>query len=238
MKKILACMRKAVSDYNMIQKGDKIAVGVSGGKDSLTLLLVLNRLREFLPESFEVTAVCLTLGFDNEDISPLENLCKEKGIPFIKKETLIGKIIFDVRNEKNPCSLCANLRRGALHNTAVELGCNKVALGHHLDDVIETFFLSLLYEGRINTFEPVTYLSRKNLHLIRPLVYMPEFEIKSFIRKNNIQIVENPCPANCKTSRQFVKDLIQNLCTKDPIIKTRVFGAIKRHFPQWDITNL
>lgn len=236
MKRILSCMRKAVSDYNMIEKDDKIAVGVSGGKDSLVLLLALNKLREFLPENFEITAVCLTLGFDNEDVSSLENLCKQKGISFVKNETLIGKIVFEARNEKNPCALCANMRRGALHNTALELGCNKVALGHHSDDVIETFFLSLLFEGRIHTFEPVTYLDRKKLHLIRPFVYLPEYEIKSFISKNRLPIIENSCPANCKTSRQYIKDLIKSLCSYDPLIKTRIFGAIKRSFPDWEIT--
>jgi len=227
-------MRRAISDYNMIEPGDKIAVGLSGGKDSIMLLLALNKLRSFFPQKFEIVAVCLSLGFDGYDTEPLEKLCNNNEIDFVREDTHIGTIVFDVRKETNPCSLCANMRRGALNNAAIELGCNKVALGHHYDDVIDTFFLSLLYEGRIHTFSPVTYLGRKNLHVIRPLVYVPEVEIKSFVRKNNIPIVKNPCPANCQTSRQYIKDLIKNLCAQDPIIKTRVFGAIKRNFPEWN----
>lgn len=227
-------MRRAISDYNMIEDGDKIAVGLSGGKDSITLLLALNKLKSFLPKKFEITAICLSLGFDGYDTKPLEELCDNNGIQFIREDTNIGTIVFDIRKETNPCSLCANMRRGALNNTAIKSGCNKVALGHHYDDVIDTFFLSLLYEGRIHTFSPVTYLDRKNLHVIRPMVYIPELEIKSFVRRNNIPIVKNPCPVDCQTSRQYIKDLIKNLCTQDPLIKRRVFGAIKRKFPEWD----
>lgn len=233
MKRILACMRRAISDYNMIEDGDKIAVGLSGGKDSLTLLLGLNRLKSFLPRKFEITAVCLSLGFDGLDTGPLEKLCDINGIRFVKRETHIGTIVFDYRKESNPCSLCANMRRGALNNIAVELGCNKVALGHHYDDVIDTFFLSLLFEGRIHTFSPVTYLSRKKVSVIRPLIYLKETEIKSFIKKSDVTIVKNSCPKDCHTSRQYVKDLINNLCAHDPLIKTRVFGAIKRNSPEW-----
>ncbi|MGE5473400.1 MAG: tRNA 2-thiocytidine biosynthesis TtcA family protein [Ignavibacteriales bacterium] len=234
MKRILSCMRRAISDYNMIEDGDKIAVGLSGGKDSITLLLALNKLKSFFPQKFEIVAVCLSLGFDDYNTESLEKLCSDNGIEFVREDTNIGTIVFDIRKEPNPCSLCANMRRGALNNIAVKLGCNKVALGHHYDDVIDTFFLSLLYEGRINTFSPVTYLSRKKLNVIRPLIFIKEAEIKSFIKKNNITVVKNPCPIDCKTSRQLVKDLINNLCTQDPLIKTRVFGAIKRKFPEWD----
>ena len=234
MKKILSCMRRAISDYNMIEDGDRIAVGLSGGKDSITLLLALNKLKVFFPKKFEIVAICLSLGFDGYNTNPLEKLCNDNGIQFVRKDTNISTIVFDIRKETNPCSLCANMRRGALNNTSIEYGCNKVALGHHNNDVIDTFFLSLLFEGRISTFSPVTYLSRKNLHVIRPLIYVPEAEIKHFVKKNNITIVKNPCPVDCKTSRQYIKDLIKNLCAQDPLIKTRVFGAIKRKLPEWN----
>lgn len=233
MKKILGRMRRAITDYNMIQEGDKIAVGLSGGKDSLTLLTALARLKTFLPVNFELMAVTLSLGFEGFDPSNLRDICSRLNIPLVVKETYIGNIIFDIRQERNPCSLCANLRRGALNNTAVEYGFNKVALGHHNDDVIETFFLSLFYEGRINTFSPVTYLSRKDLHVIRPMIYVSEADIKGFVRRNNIPVVFNPCPANCSTSREKIKELIKNLSSQNPLLKSRVFGAIQRGLSDW-----
>lgn len=235
MKKILGRMRRAITDYNMIQDGDKLAVGLSGGKDSLTLLVALARLKTFLPEKFDLVAINLAMGFEGFDASGLEEVCKHYNITFVQRETYIGKIVFDIRNEKNPCSLCANLRRGALNNIAVEYGCNKVALGHHLDDTIETFFLSLFYEGRINTFSPVTYLDRKKLFVIRPMIYIPEAEIRGFIRKNGLPVVHNPCPANCHTNRQYIKDLIRDLGKDNPLIKERVFGAIQRSLPDWKV---
>lgn len=226
-------MRRAVTDYNMISEGDKIAVGLSGGKDSMTLLIALAKLKTFLPEKFELMAVTLSMGFEGFDTTCLENICSKYGIRFVKKDTYIGNIVFDIRNEKNPCSLCANLRRGALHNTAIEYGFNKVALGHHLDDAVETLFLSMLYEGKIHTFSPVTYLSRKKLHIIRPMIYVPEADIKGFIKKNKLTIAENPCPANCKTKRQYIQDMLKNLYSHDPLIKSRLFGAIQRGLPDW-----
>jgi len=222
----------------MIQDGDKIAVGVSGGKDSLTLLIGLSKLQKFLPRKFELEAITLTLGIGEFDCTPIAELCKEIGVNYTVEETLIGKIVFEARNEKNPCSLCANLRRGALNNKAKALGCNKVALAHNRDDVIETLLMSTFYEGRLHTFSPVTYLERKDIHVIRPLIYTEEKEIKAFIKQNNIQIVKNPCEANGKTKRQYIKDLIYSLSKENVNLKSNLFGAIKRSgIDSWKATK-
>ncbi len=196
MKRILSLLRRAVQDFDMIKPGDRIAVDLSGGKDSIALLNALKRFQYFSPAPFELEAITLTMGIGELDLNPLIDMCKDLKVPYTIKETQIGRIVFDVRREKNPCSLCANMRRGALHNVAVERNCNKVALGHHKDDVIETFLLSLLYEGRLNTFSPVTYLSRKRLTLIRPLIYASEKEITGLSSKYNFPVVKSPCPVN------------------------------------------
>ena len=221
-------MRRAVEDYNMISEGDKIAIGVSGGKDSTTLLTVLCQLQKFYPARFDIEAITLTMGIGNPDYSEVANLCKDLGVNYTIHETQIGKIIFDIRQEKNPCSMCANLRRGALHNVAKELGCNKVALGHHMDDVIETYMLSSLYEGRLHTFSPVTYLDRKDLYLIRPMIYSEEHQIRSYVKAHQLPIVNNPCPANGYTKRQYVKELLASLQKENREVKSNLFGAIKR----------
>ncbi|MFA9396763.1 MAG: tRNA 2-thiocytidine biosynthesis TtcA family protein [Clostridiaceae bacterium] len=211
----------------MIQEGDKIAVGVSG-KDSITLLIALNQIKNYYQKNFSIEAITLTLGMEECDLTYTENLCKEIGVNYTIKETDIGKIVFEERKENNPCSLCANMRRGALNNTAKALGCNKVALGHHRDDVVETFLLSTLYEGRIHTFSPVTHLTKKDIYLIRPLIYTSEKQIIKFINSNNIISIENSCKANGNTKRQDVKELIENMSTQDNDINNIVFGAIKR----------
>ena len=228
MKKILAQVRKAVQDYDMISEGDRIAIGVSGGKDSMTLLENMARLMCFYPKHFEIHAVTLDMGLENMDFTPISKLCAQLDIPFTLERTNIAKIIFDIRKEPNPCSMCANLRRGALHNAAISLGCNKVALAHNMDDVIETLLLSTFYEGRLHTFSPVTYLDRKNIYLIRPLIYSTEKEIKAFVKENNIEIVHNPCKANGNTKRQVIKDLIFEMSKQNKFIKSNIFGAIKR----------
>nr|WP_038290120.1 ATP-binding protein [Acetivibrio straminisolvens] len=228
IKRLLGQIRRAIQDYNMIQDGDRVAVGVSGGKDSLTLLVALRQLKNFLPVKFELEAVTLTMGIGEFDLSPVKELCERIDVNYTIEETLIGKIVFEERKEKNPCSLCANLRRGALHNTAKKLGCNKVALAHHMDDVIETLLLSTFYEGRIHTFSPVTYLDRKDLYLIRPLIYTEEKLVKEFIKVNNIITVHNPCPANGYTKRQYIKDLLSDLKKENREIKNNIFGAVKR----------
>jgi len=212
----------------MIDEGDRIAVGVSGGKDSLTLLLALSSLRNYYPKKFEIEAVTLTMGIGEFNLDPVKRLCDEIGVNYTIEETLIGKIVFEERHEKNPCSLCANMRRGALHNVALSLNCNKVALAHNKDDVIETLLLSLFYEGNIHTFSPVTYLERKKLYLIRPLIYVEEKDIKSFIKESGITIVPSPCHANGKTKRQYIKELISQMSIENRRIKSNIFGAIKR----------
>ncbi|EPR09577.1 tRNA 2-thiocytidine biosynthesis TtcA family protein [Ruminiclostridium papyrosolvens] len=228
IQRILGQVRRAVQDYNMIEDGDRIAVGVSGGKDSMTLLTALRQLQNFYPKKFELEAISLTMGIGNSDFTPIVEYCKQIGVNYTIEETLIGKIIFEVRNEKNPCSMCANLRRGALHNKAKMLGCNKVALGHHRDDAVETLLLSTFYEGRIHTFSPVTYLDRKDLYLIRPLIYTEEKQIKSVVKSESLPIVKSPCHVDGKTKRQYIKDLILELQKDNREIKSNLFGAIKR----------
>ncbi len=220
--------RKAIQDYDMIQQGDSIAVGVSGGKDSLTLLIALRKLMDYYPLKFEVKAVTLALSIGETDFSPVSSLCKDIGVEYIIEDTNIGKILFEARQEKNPCSLCANLRRGALNNIALRLGCNKVALAHNCDDVVETLLLSTFYEGRIHTFSPVTYLDRKNITVIRPLIYVDEKQIKAFVKNQSLQIVQNPCAANGHTKRQYIKNLIEHLALDNKDVKNTIFGAIKR----------
>lgn len=226
MKQVLGKLRKAATDFNMIQDGDKIAVGVSGGKDSNLLLKALKMYQRFANEKFELFAITIDMGFENYDPTPLIKYCEELGVPHKIVHTQIGEILFEIRKEKNPCSLCANMRRGILHDTAKELGCNKVALGHHLNDAIETFLLSMFYEGRLNTFSPVTYLSRKDIYLIRPFVYVYEKEIIGACNKFNIHVVKNPCPANGETKRQYIKDLIKQIEHDIPFVKDNILGAI------------
>lgn len=228
MKQVLSKIRKAVQDYNMIEEGDKIAVGLSGGKDSLTLLLALKNLQIFYPNHFELMAITVDPGMDTFDVSGLQSFCEEHEIEFVSVKTDIKEIVFDIRNEKNPCSLCANLRRGVLYSTAKEHGCTKVALGHHMDDVIETFFLSLFYEGHIHTFSPVTYLSKNDITSIRPMIYLEEKEIKSFVKRNDIPVMKKTCLVDGKTKREEMKMLIVELAKKIPRLKKSIFGAIKR----------
>ncbi|MHB8064787.1 MAG: tRNA 2-thiocytidine biosynthesis TtcA family protein, partial [Ruminiclostridium sp.] len=205
IQRILGQVRRAIQDYDMIDDGDKIAIGVSGGKDSMTLLSTLRQLQKFYPKKFELEAISLTMGIGNADFTPVAQYCLEIGVNYTVEETIIGKIIFEIREEQNPCSMCANLRRGALHNVSKRLGCNKVALGHHKDDAIETLLLSTFYEGRIHTFSPVTYLDKKDLHLIRPLIYTDEKQIKSLAKSGQFPIVKSPCHIDGKTKRQYIK---------------------------------
>lgn len=230
MQKILGYMRKAVQEFDLIQNGDRIAVGVSGGKDSLVLLKGLVLLRRFIGISYEVTAITLDPGFGGKegDYSAVEALCGELGVPFILKRTNIGEIVFDVRREENPCSLCARMRRGALHDAAKEAGCNVVALGHHFDDAVETFFMNLFNEGRIGCFAPKSYLSRKDLTMIRPLVFAPEREVASCARRGGLIIVKSVCPADKNTSRERMKAYLSELERGDRGFKERVFGAMRR----------
>lgn len=224
MKKLLSKSRQAIKDFDLIQDGDKIAVGLSGGKDSLTLLHILKNYQRFSPEKFELIAITLNPG--GVDNTPLHKLCKEIDVEFHEVQTNIKEIVFDIRQEKNPCSLCANLRRGALNDTAKKLGCNKVALGHHKDDAIETFMLSVSYEGRINCFSPKSYMDKNGISLIRPMVYIEESMIKQAARLYNYPIIKNPCPADGHTKRQDIKDLIKKLDKDMPGFKKNLFGCL------------
>jgi len=237
MKKILSAMRKGIQDYNMIENGDKIAVGVSGGKDSLALLAALAALKKFSDVPFEVMGITVDMGFEGTDYSEIENFCKELGVEYVSKKTNIAEIIFDIRKENRPCSLCAKMRRGALNDLAVEYGCNKVALGHHNEDVIETFFLSLFFEGRLYCFSPVSYLSRKDIHVIRPLIYVAEGDIKGYARRAKLPVVKNPCPMDGYSKREDMKTFINEKNALDHSFKTRMMHAIQTGLDDWKIEN-
>lgn len=235
MKRILSHMRRAISDYNMIEDGDRVAVGISGGKDSLALLSALAAYRKFAGKDFFLTAITVNMGFDGMDYSPIEKFCKEIDVPYIIKNTEISHVLFDIRKESNPCSLCSKMRRGALNETAKEAGCNKVALGHHNEDVIETFFLSLFYEGRLNSFSPVTYLSRIDMNVIRPLIYVPEGDIKGYAKRAELPVVKNLCPMDGFSKRQDMKNFINDKNKDDHHFKTRIMHAIQSGLDNWKI---
>ncbi|HIS25159.1 MAG TPA: tRNA 2-thiocytidine(32) synthetase TtcA [Candidatus Faeciplasma gallinarum] len=230
MQRILGYMRKAIQEFDMIQDGDKIAVGVSGGKDSLVLLMGLILLKRFIGIDYELTAVTLDPMFGGVpgDYSAVEKLCSEHGVEYILKRTKIGEIVFDIRREEHPCSLCARMRRGALHDAAKEAGCNKVALGHHYNDAVETFMMNLFIEGRIGCFSPKSYLSRKELWMIRPLVFAPESAIKSAVKRNNIEIVKSKCPADGNTKREEMKEFLMQREREDHGFTDSIFGAMRR----------
>lgn len=228
IKRVLSYTRRAVDDYEMIREGDKIAVGVSAGKDSLTLLCALSALRRFYPKKFDLCAITVDMGFEGTDFSGIQALCDRLDVPYTVVPTEISKIIFDVRKEKNPCSLCAKMRRGALHTAAKELGCNTVALGHHFDDVVETFMLNLFFEGRLGCFQPVTYLSRMDIRLIRPMIYMPEKDVRYFAKSAELPVVKSSCPADGNTQREEMKQLLAKLDRENRGLRYRIFGAIQR----------
>ncbi len=228
MQKILGYMRKAIEDYKMIEEGDKICVGLSGGKDSITLLMGFKALQRFYPKKFDIIAVSVNPGFEFFDSNFLKNICENIDVPFFEEESHIKEIVFDIRNEKNPCSLCANLRRGILNSVAIREGCNKIALGHNEDDVLETFLLNLFYTGNISTFAPVSYMDRSKITLIRPLVYAPEKDIRKFIRKNNIEVMQKSCPMDGVSKREDMKKMIKDLQIDIPHIRSNLYGAIMR----------
>lgn len=230
MQQLLGYMRKAILDYHLLENGDRVAVGVSGGKDSVALLVGLSRLQRFIGISYTLTAITVDMGMDgtDTDFSAITALCKELEIEHIVHRSGIGEIIFQIRKEKNPCSLCARMRRGLLHDLTKAQGCNKIALGHHYNDVTETFLMNLFNEGRIGCFSPKSYLSRKDLTLIRPLVYAPEKDIASAVRRNQLPVVKSNCPADGHTSRQRTKELLKELEQNNPGVTSRVYGAIKR----------
>lgn len=225
LQKLMSYTRRAIDEYGMIEEGDRIAVGVSGGKDSLALLCALHGLSRFYPKKFEVVPVNLRMGFPNETDSVSRALCAELGLELKSFESEIYSVVFEIRKEKNPCSLCANMRRGALHNAAKELGCNKLALGHHFDDAVETIIMNLFIEGRFDCFRPVTYLSRSDMTVIRPLLYAPEKEISHFVRKSQIEPVPKHCPADGITRREDTKRALAEMEHKDRGVKQRIFNA-------------
>ena len=227
LQQVLSYVRRAADDYHMIQEGDRIAVGISGGKDSLTLLYALHGLQRFYPQHFELHAVTVDLGFQNLDLSRIESICRDQlQIPYTIVKTDIADVIFEQRKEANPCSLCAKMRKGALNDAIKKEGCNKVAYAHHKDDVVETMLMSLIFEGRFHTFSPVTYLDRTEITVIRPLLYMNEADVIGFVNKNQVPVVKSPCPADGHTKREYVKQLLRQLNLENPGVKERMFTAI------------
>lgn len=226
LRKMQSAARRAITDFNLIEDNDAVAVGVSGGKDSLTLLYVLAAMRVYMPQKFTVKALMLDLGYKC-DTSEFERFCEKIDVECIIKQTDIANVVFDVRHEKNPCSLCAKMRRGALNELAVESGCNKVALGHHFDDVIETFYMSLIYEARLSCFDAKSYLDRVGVTVIRPLIYIEEKDIINFAEREKLPIIHNPCPADGFTKRQYVKNLLADLERDNPDVKHRIFRAVR-----------
>ena len=242
MNRILSLVRRCVEDYEMIAPGDRIAVGVSGGKDSLLLLAAMARLREFYPVPYEVEAITLDMGhadgLPGMDFSGIAAFCKELDVPYTILNSEIQHIIFDLRKEKNPCSMCAKMRRGALHSALQERGLNKIALGHHYDDAVETFFMSLIFEGRLSCFQPVTWLDRTQITQIRPLLYCQEEDIRRVAARLRLPVVQNTCPMDGHSRRQEVKELLVELEQRYPDLKKKIFGAVQRYpLYGWDLTK-
>ena len=227
-------VRRAVDDYDMILEGDRVAVGVSGGKDSMLLLLALSHLRRFYPRRFTLEAVTVELGFEGMDFTPVKELCEKLEIPYTCLRTDIKEVVFDVRKEENPCSLCAKMRRGAINDLIRQRGVNKLALGHHFDDAVETFMMSLLFEGRLSCFRPVTYLDRSGVTQIRPLIYAGEQKIANLAAQLEIPVVENPCPQDKTSKRYEIKQLLKGMSAEYPDMKSKIFGAMQRMpLPGW-----
>lgn len=230
MQKLMSRIRAAMEKYNMIEDGDRIAVGLSGGKDSVALLAALSEMRRFYPKKYEVIAITVDMRFDNTDtdFSLLEEFCKRIDVPFVVKRTELADIIFNIRKESNPCSLCAKMRRGILHDVAVENGCNKVALGHHMDDAVETFFMNLLKGGNISSFFPVTYMSRKDLYIIRPMVLASESLVAGAVKHSDLPVVKSKCPMDKTSEREKTKELVRMLNKEYPQLREKVIGALQR----------
>ena len=234
MQQISGYIRRAVDDFNMIRPGEKIAVALSGGKDSMLMLHGLHHLSRYHPTHFSLVAIFIDLGFDNIDVAALKQVCANLEIPLIIRKTDIAPLVFQVREESNPCALCAKMRRGSIHDAAIEAGCRTIALGHHRDDAVETLAMNLIYEGRIGCFQPVTYLDRKDVRAIRPMIYLTERQIANTVERLEIPIVKNPCPMDHASVRQATKDLLQEAEERFPGLSERLFGAIQRSdLPGW-----
>lgn len=236
MKTVLGCIRRADQDFDMIADGDRIAVGVSGGKDSLLLLYALSLYRKFSHKRFALEALTLKMGLEPFDTAPVAALCERIGVPYTTLDTDIADILFVKRKESNPCALCAKMRRGGLNNLALQHGCNKLALGHHREDALETLLLSLIFEGRLHTFHPVTYLSRTGITTIRPMVYLPEKHVIHVAKELSLPVIHNPCPANGNTKRQEMKELLATLSKTYPQMKERMLHALqnKAQYGLWN----
>lgn len=234
LQRLMSLTRQAIDKYQLIQDGDTIAIGISGGKDSLTLLYALHGLMRFYPQKFTLKAITVDLGLGNLDLLPVKSLCKEFSVPYTIISTDIGKILFESRKESNPCSLCAKMRKGALNEQAKLLGCNKIAYAHHKEDLIETMMMSLIYEGRFFSFSPRTYLDRTDLTVIRPMIFVPEADVIGFQRKYHLPVCKNPCPVDGHTKREYVKQLTKKLEKENPGVKSRLFHAIiEGNIPGW-----
>lgn len=234
LQQLYSFTRRAIDDYQMIEAGDKIAVGISGGKDSLTLLYAFAGLRRFYPKKFDIEAVTVDLGFENLNLSEIQTLCDELNVHYTIVKSEIAKIVFEDRKESNPCSLCAKMRKGALNEAIKAIGCNKVAYAHHKDDVVETMLLSLIFEGRFHSFSPKTYLDRMDLTVIRPLMYVTEADVIGFKNKYNLPVVKSPCPVDGHTKREYAKELVKKLNQEHPGAKERMFTAITRGVASYD----
>lgn len=226
LQRLMSLTRQAIDKYHMIESGDHIAVGISGGKDSLTLLYALHGLKRFYPKPFQLSAITVDLGLGNLNLAPIQELCGQLSIPYTVIPTEIGSILFEARKESNPCSLCAKMRKGALNEKAKALCCNKIAYAHHREDLIETMLMSLIYEGRFHAFSPVTYLDRMDLTVIRPLMLVPEADVIGFQKKYSLPVCKNPCPVDGHTKREYVKNLTRQLEKENPGVKSRLFRAI------------
>lgn len=237
MQRILSYMRKAIEEYTMIEEGDKIAICLSGGKDSITMLHAFKSLQRFYPKNFEIIAISIDSGFEFFDTTFLQKICNDLDIPLFIEKSNAKEIVFDIRKEKNPCSLCANLRRGVINSVAIREGCNKIALGHNQDDVLETFLLNLFYTGSIGTFSPISYMDRSKVTLIRPLIYTPEKDTKRFIKKNSLSVMPKVCPMDGTSKREDMKQLIFSLSKNIPMIRANLFGAIQRNLEDWKINK-
>ena len=227
MKELLGCIRKADKDFGLIEVGDRVCVGVSGGKDSLALLYAMSLYRRFCPTKYELVAATLHMGREPFDLSGIQALCEELNVPYVVKRTQIAEVIFDIRKEPNPCALCAKMCRGALTDLCKELGANKLALGHHRDDAEETLLMSMLYEGRIHTFHPKTFLSRSGITQIRPMVYCSEKHIIHVAKTLDLPVVKSPCPANGFTKREEIKQLLNDICKKVPNARELLLSALQ-----------
>lgn len=238
LQQLLSLTRQAIDEYNMIQDGDKIAIGISGGKDSLTLLYALSHLQRFYPKKFELCAITVDLGFENINLKKIEELCNQLNVTYYVVSTDIAKIIFDDRKESNPCSLCAKMRKGALNKKVKDINFNKVAFAHHKDDMIETFLMSLFYEGRIHSCSPMTYWDRSQITLIRPLIYVTEGQVIHFTNDHELPVLKSACPVDGHTKREYIKNLIKELSHQEPKIQDRLFTAILNgNLSGWPVRN-